>query len=850
MAEVFPIEIDGQVVQVEADDPQQAYKYAESVARRGANIQGSGHEYLTKPDGSFQTTPDGGLVQDPRTAASKIDAARRVDTITNPKKVIPAAAELVGDMAGSIGGALVGAPAGPGAGALSVGGGTTGAGAGRLIGELAVGTPKEEAIQVAKESALWSAAGGGFFELARLGRGWFRGFSPALKPSEISMLKELRPEYEDVARRMGTDPRADQLRDWKVVGQDQDPEQVNLARKIGDSLIHPTNQDSEARRAAGDWEAVYRYLNPSPAEGPSYMADPGQAMQDAFRQEYQNKIGSAEGELVRQQKISEVVAGQIKGTPDTIPIGMQAAIALEEMATKGKAEVDGLYDNYRRLIGQKNKLLPESDTFVGIPDWIKKYASDIHRLANDDGLTESQRRSFAHIAGSLFNTKPIKKTVTEANPDGWMLGAPKTITKTTTKEREVDLAALDDAIIQQGHLVSRMKSAYDPGTSLSRETDLLEALKQWRAQASTLLPQETQAAHNAAQEAYGAYSDKFKNGLVGSLLSYDRDGNIRLADPTKLITLFNNGNIGDVAQVAKLANLNPTLKSELRKLAFAHYRDKVMADGVTIDLKKHTQYMRPFGEGGYRELTQGFFDPKDWKLIETAGGYAKAVVEKEKNLKKLTQEWNEAFGGRFSNVDDLSPQRLVTMAFTTEGAHKAMDPQHIQYAMHLLKKYDEAAVPAYQDAVRQKVVDMVKDQQTGELNLSTLNKILNRSGGTGKNLGVILGNDYVDKLRNVVGYLERSNIRRILPGPTSTAGASVFENLRKGILGPLSHESTIAGLAGGYRKAAIQRAVYEALTNPDALKSMEGFYKRLGIGIGAAGSTALVLKPEDEVESD
>jgi hypothetical protein len=466
----------------------------------------------------------------------------------------------------------------------------------------------------------------------------------------------------------------------------------------------------------------------------------------------------------------------------------------------------------------------QSITSVKMPKWMQLYKADIARAMEDETLSANQRRAFSSINQS-------------------MLPGEKQFMKEGT---QVDLATLDDIIQNQGRRVSNLQAASDPGVMLKRETDFLDQLKRWRAEASKELPEDVNQAYNAAQQAYGEYSDKFRKGLVGSLLSHDREGNLRLADPTKLIKLFDSGSVGDVMQVAKLANTNPALKSELQKLAFAHYRSKVMEDGVTIDLKKHMAYMKPFGEGGFRELTRGFFNDREWNLIQSAGGHAKVFLDKEKALKEAGEKWTKLFGGKFAGVDDLSPQRLITMAFNTEGAHKAIGPKEMGYAMDILRKYDPDAIPAYQDAIRQSLIDKVKPNQYGPLDLNALKKIVDRNGATGKNLGVILGNDYVDKLHGVIGFLNRSDITRILPGPISSGQASIFENLRKGILGPLSHESTIAGLAGGYRKSATQAAIYEALVNPDALKSMEGFYKRLGIGVGAAGSVALLLKPEDE----
>ncbi len=778
-------------------------------------------KYLKDSKGMHLMRKDGSLIEDPREPVTAARRQQQMDTLTDPKKLVPAATELVGEAGGTLLGGMNPTPSQP---VTAIGLGAVGAGGGRMLGEKMVGTPTEEAWAKSKEAALWSAAGGGLFEGARLFRGWFGwgsksspGFAPPLKPSEIALLKEMRPEYEDIARQIGAAPRADQLRDWNVIGPGRDKEEVGLVRKVGDTISAQSNVDDEARRVAGDYEAIYKYLAPNTPMPPGYMHESGIPFDVAISQEYDRVTGKVEGELKNAQRNLAANSAKIPGLDEAIPTGIAAGARLQELATTAKAEVDSLYDTYRQAIGQTDGAIPRSSVTVEKPEWFNQYAKDILDATKDETLTANQRQSFNAIKNAIF-----------------------------TKDDAVDLAALDDAIIQQGRRVSMLKANTDPGVSLTRETNLLSKLKQWREEAGMNLSEEANAAYLNAQKAYGEYEDQFGKGLVGSLLSYNKDGSLILNNPTPLLNVFKSGDIAAINQLQTLANKDVGLKSELRKLAFAHYRANVIKDGV-VDLNAHEKYMSSVMAGGYKELTQGFFDKKDWALIQRAGGYAKVMLEKEQALKKLQEQWSNALGGRLATLDDVSPQRFVTMLFPTAGGHKVLEPQHADYLMKILKKYDPSMVPAYEDAVRKRVLTQISNPETKELSLSKLSTLLNE-GTTSLNLKAVLGSEYIDRLQRVVKYMQNARTDRILPGPVTTKPSPIsFETGRKAFFGQLSTEGYRMGILGGMRKWANEQALYRALTDPQALKDMEKHYARMAFGyLGANTGGLLLLRPEDE----
>lgn len=807
-------------------------------------------EYLTNKDGSFRMSPDGGVIPDPRSTSQQIKTKELANTLTDPKKLVPAATELVGEGLGTVGGfALGNMVGGVGGGAGAVLGGAGGAGGGRYLGERLVGNT-ETAGKEAAEAAGWSAVGGTAFEVGRQVKNLFFGFRPPLRPSEIKLLKDyVNPDYEQVAKETGTTPRMDQLRDWNVIGPNKDPEQTQLTNKIGVALANPSAASEEARRVAGEYATLYAYLNPSPVNEVGYLHSMGVAFDAAIDQEYKRRVGAVEGELKaaqRQlQKASQGIPGQFE---EELPIALQAEMRLTELAQTSANEVDAAWDAYRTGIGQGDKTTLESATFVPIPDWFKRYSNDIARMTTDKGLTPNQRAIFSRLQNSLFNTKGKREVTEELNPMRGAGSGPRSVRHVSYKSPDIDIAALDSAIVEQGHRVSSLRARPDPSTPLKRETELLEALKQWREEASSLLPKDVNDAYTAAQVRYARHQEEFRKGLVGSLLTKDGEGKYLLKSPAQLVRLFESKDIAGISQLQKLADSDPALKSELRKLAFAHYRANVMPDGV-INLDKHKDYMGPISAGGYKEFTKGFFSEKDWAQIQKAGGYAATMHEKELGLKKVQEAWNLALGGKLRSLDDASPQKFVSMLFPTKGTGKVLEPQETKYLMHILKKHDPDSVPAYQQAVRQDLMDRIVDPKTGALDGARLQKIL--VGTSGLNIQEALGKDYTDRLKRVMSYIERMNDIRILPGPLAKE-LEVISGTVQAAQGPLSHGGMIRRIVKGWREHNTQRALYRALTDPDTLKSMERHYARVLFGAASANYAGAFygLAQEDENTND
>jgi hypothetical protein len=740
------------------------------------------------------------------------------------KKAVPLVTEGVGDVVGSLGGGAVGALGGPAAPftapAGAIAGGALGASGGRYVGGRLVGESKEDAWRESKEAAAWSAAGGTAFEGFRLLKGLFRGFGPALKGSDIQLLRDIRPEYKDVADQMGANPRMDQLRDWDLKGQGN-PAHVALTDKINTALNNPQIQRDEARRIAGDYDALNSYLNPDPLtgkEGFDYAATAGMDMQGALKAEYDNLVGKAEGEVKTSLKKLEKASQGLPGNEDSLPIGETASMRASELAQAKKAEVDNLWGTYRQAIGQRDPMVPISNNMIEVPDNIKSLAGDL-AIAEQGAITPAAKKGFKMILDSV-----------------------------STGGGTVDLAALDDAIYSQGAKVRRLATQNAEGANVARENMLLDRLKQWRDDAGMKLPEEANAAYAQANRAYGEYADEYEKGTIGKLLSYNKDGAIVLDDPIKLINVFNSGDKSAIRELGQLAKKDPNLTNEMRKLAYGMYRSQVMSDGL-VDLNKHKQFMSNLSQGGYKEVLEGLFDAKDMAKLTKVGGMAETVLTNQRALKAAETQWDNTMGGWAGKLMDSDPSLFVNAVFKTPGAQNAISPASLGHAMSILKKTEKATglpmVEPYRKAVRQRLIDQATAQSPdGALDPRVLKKAL--ANNHDRLVAALGGSEYIKKLENVIGHIERMGSQRMLPAPYSPAGRGVIGDIRQGSMGALSRENLVANLAGGYRRRKGQQDLYEALVNPAALDRMATYYDRLAVKMTIANLTGLVA--EDQIE--
>ena len=736
------------------------------------------------------------------------------------------ALELAGGVGGALGGTMLGAAGGPvapaTAGTAAIAGGAIGAGAGKYAGrKIEHGISQqidpqgalsdEEADKLAAEdartSALWSAAGDTLFAGYRAVRGWVRGFGPAITPSEARLLEDNSADYLQAATAVGSKYRLDQQANFGTSKMARD-----FQSKVAGVLRNPEVQSREYWRQKDSYDAVEAYLSPGKAT-PGYKDTAGEQFNIALGLEKQDTVGAAERGVTSAQRAASRAVAALPGAGEQMPTLTAAGQQIRALREQEKAKVDEAYANYREAIGQKDGTYT-SDYQLPIGRAVITEQKVLDKLASN-AIIDSQKTGRNIFALDL---KDLKK-----------------------KGGTIDLAMVDDAIQRMGKAISKAQSGV---STLPVEVgDLIRVrnkFKEWRSKALKDLPEEVRDAHDMAEAQYKEYASKYKQGLISQLLVKDEAGKFKLSDPQAIMRMFQANDKLAIDQLVNISKGSPELQSQLRKLAFAHYRDNVIdktVDGEVVNLAKEAQYMKgPLG-GGFWENLKPLFAPADQILLTKAGGTGRAILNAEKKLQDARKAWSLAAGGKIEQMAEMTPGGLVSRIFS--DSTRAWEPHQILYAVRMVEKHAKAgniaagAVDEFREGVRTAIIEKIKTPD-GELSLPKLKSLLNSNGSRIK---AALGKDYTDRLENVAQLLGKERLSALPPGDPK-----FLEGARSAAFGTLSREGLMARVAGGWRKYNNQVRLYEALTDPEKLKEAETFYQRAAFGYGAASGAGLMAE--------
>lgn len=733
--------------------------------------------------------------------------------------------EMVGGVGGAIGGTALGsmvggplAPATAGTGAIAggAGGSALGAYAGRKI-EHSISTQidpqnaltKEEANQLAAEdartSALWSAAGDLLFGGLRAARGWVRGWGPSITPSEARLLADNDQVYLQAARSVGSKYRLDQATNFG-----KDDASRAFQSKIANVLQNPEVQSREYWRQRDSYDAVEAYLSPGQAT-PGYKDTAGEQFNIALGLEKQDTVGAAARAVGNAERAAARAVAAIPGAGEQMPTLTAAGQQIRALREQEKSKVDAAYASYREAIGQKEGT----------------YASD-YQLPISRGILTEQKILDKLAANAVIDSQKTGRNIFALD-----------LKELKKKGGSIDLAMVDDAIQRMSKAISKAQSGV---STLPVEVgDLIRVrnkFKDWRSKALKDLPPEVRDAHDMAEAQYKEYASKYKHGMISQLLVKDEAGKFKLSDPQAIVRMFQANDKVAIEQLLNISKGSPELQSQLRKLAFAHYRDHVVdktVDGEAINLAKEAQYMRgPLG-GGFWENLKPLFSPGDQVLLTKAGGLGRAVLNAEKKLQETRKAWSLAAGGKLEQMAEMTPGGLVSRIFS--DSTKAWEPHQILYAVRTVEKHAKlgnisaGAVDEFREGVRTAIIDRIKTSD-GELSLPKLQSLLKNNG---TRIKAALGKDYTDSLETVARLLGKERASALPPGDPK-----ILEGLRAAAFGPMSHGGLTARVTGTWRKYNNQVRLYEALTDPAKMKEAETFYQRAAFGYGAASGFSLL----------
>lgn len=739
---------------------------------------------------------------------------------------IPAAMEVgLGTLGGALG-LAGGAPLGPGSIAVGAAGETAGSAAGQFGGTLLTGaisrrinpeyaeSPMDSMSKAQKESldsAMWSMGSALGFEVFRTAKGFLRGFGPAIRPEDAVTLLKNHNEYLNAVKQVNAAADVQNLKLGVVPRLPHEHAKLALVLRQG---------EERARQERG-YDALEAYLNPTPpnpmpmgVEGisrgpgqpvkPDAMRTAGEGPEMTTELMRQERIGGLDKSLAMLRSRLEKSSRELDSLPRTAETAPKIAEIVTTRMQEAKGTRDQIYKLYQELIGQADNTFTSKHQ-VPISDSVLALKKEIKEL----------EKSGADIGGSsLF--KGLKKGET------------------------VDLAALDYRIkLLNDRLYDHSRGMEIPFSKRTAETVLAELRNMRNAYVdqfpsiATVLSQ--------AEEAHSLYKQTYRSGFIEKLVQETPNGDYVLTDPGMVAGILNSGDGQAIRQLAVLGKEHPGLQGELQRLAMAHYRSIVMPQGTdVVDKAAHDAYM---ADGGWYEKIAPFFSEKDKNLIKVQGGLAKSVLDTEKKLQSVQQEWAKLHKGKFKELNAKNPESFVKEIFAK--GPKKMSPSAATYLLGQMERFVPERIPAYKAGIRQALVDRLRTSG-GSMNSARLTSMLAENGPV---LKAIFGPEYIKDLETASLILRHeATMAKQVPdtkGPALEEGAGV---VRRVLYGPLSSTGYRFNIFAGLRGTHRANEIYEVMTDPEALNKWIKFYNRRSYQQIATMGAGLIA--EDQVTDE
>lgn len=735
---------------------------------------------------------------------------------------IPETLEAVGGVGGGLLGLLGGTPTGPGAVATGIAGEAAGSAAGSFGGELLTGaigrkinpeyseSPLDSMSRAQKEamdSAMWSLGTSAGFEAFKTARGFLRGFGPAISPKDAMDLLKNHDEYFSAIKQVNS---ANDVANLQLGVVPRLPhENAKLALSV--------NSSEEKDRLARTYDSLEAYLNPQSQAVPgvtSAVGEPtaagalrtaGEGPQMAVELTRQDLIDNPEKLLTMTRGKLQKASEQLANIPRTAETAPKVAEIVQGMMQTAKADRDRIYGAYEDMIGQA------PGTFTSK-----------HQVPISDKLIS------------------LKKELAELEKSGADVNS-KALLKGIKKNGTVDLAALDYRIkLLNDRLYEHSRGLTIPFSKRTGDT-VLAALREMRDDYVEKIPS-VSTLLTSAQEAHQLYTQTYRQGFIEKLVQEDGKGGFVLTDPGMVAGILGSGDGQAIRQLAGIAKGHPGLGTELQRLALAHYKSVVMPNGSEIiDKAAHDAYMK---DGGWYDKIAPFFDDKTKNLIRVQGGLAKAVLDNEQRLQAVQNEWAKLHKGKIKNLNVKNPETFVKEIFSSSGT--SLNPASIGFLFKKMEQYVPERIPAFQAGVREALVNKIR-MTSGKMSSPRLDTIIARHGA---NLKAVLGADYVKDLGTAATILRHegrmaSDVSDKLRMGGVEEGAGLARQM---IYGPLSSTGYRMNIFAGLRGTTRANEVYEAMTDPEALKKWISFYNRRVRQRVSAGAVSLIA--EDQVNDD
>jgi len=737
------------------------------------------------------------------------------------------------EAAGAIGGAFFGSGVG------SVGTGAMGAFGGRALYEtargplarkLGVDAPKDDPNYYIKEGAqratnafLVEGAGGLAVGTARVLKGMFRGFKVPITPTEAQQLLDAQVKYDSLFQKINSNPlveSARQARAKEIEG--SVPSDFNFnpradrlttntaikgkAKAISD---YPGTDAANQALTANNFDMLNVYLQGS--EQPfkqglvtgqgSYADAAGTLGKEAVTSEKQRIIGTAQERLAAAKEKNAYYTEDLPGRyTDEGASGASIRNEVTRLKDISQETVDGEYAKFKDMIGQKGY---QSVHQVPVSKGMSRLIKDFNNLAEIGlipeqmlpaaklGLREGDQFDLAVVQDAIQRLRAVdRKAWTDQNSIGLLGGE---------RSRVID------------ELVN-MRDKY-----LSKNAP--DAYKQ------LIL----------AEKTFSEHASNFRNGFIGDMLRRDGEYGYTMKDPSVVWSIIKDKNGIASNQLASLAKGSPALQNELRKVAFADYRNAVIKNGE-IDDALHKKYM----EDNFTTIAP-LFSKADQAILKKAGGYAAVVLKSEQQLAQANEVWKTALNGKLAKLDAYSPEAMVHVVFS--GGNKAFTPAELSGLKAIINKHaPEGGLDMWRAGVAEDVRRRIS--KNGVIDYNSLDTLLKKREA---NIKAVMGEGYVNNLRTLkeaTALMAEDELKSA--GLAAMSGSPRFTRGMKAVVGPLSRESRVITFFSEERKQATAEKLYAALTDPEELKYWANHFRRKNAQYRTALGVTPLLRNEWE----
>jgi len=466
----------------------------------------------------------------------------------------------------------------------------------------------------------------------------------------------------------------------------------------------------------------------------------------------------ADNNLARAEADALEALEQFKGL-DRRAAGAQARAAVSSHEQALRTTKDNAWLGYEEAIGQ-----------TGL-------ASNV-RISITPEIVQAHKRAVASRKQSLLSNKSAgKKPLKEPK-----LG------------KEINLAVLDDDIKELRDILRRG----DPGFSARGTKAAERQLVRLRNDYLRLNDPDTLALLEAAEKATAVHSDFINKSVFTRILRTTPNGRFELDDVNVFKSIFQEDSGEAMHQLVKIAAQQPGGVAALQSITLRLYRANVIPDGGTVPTKAlHDAFVKRHEQ----VLGALFDDPRLLRFGKLEANIARTSRIAERIQITLARSPLARLGG-------IAPERMGKAVFA-EGISQS----NIRSTMNVLQVAGPEMTAAFRDSVGRDIYRRITTD--GALSPTKLSTLIESYGGK---LTEVFGSQFVRDLQVLrKGILLNAMTQAGQNVPTQSLIGMFARSI---ITPPLSKRGRVQTFVERYRYQAANRALNEAVRNPDVLRAI------------------------------